>query len=82
MNSPTMVAPAEGKSSETIYIAIELSQSKWVIGAHTPLADKISIYRLTGGDTQGLLALIARLREKVGRCAAFPTVCWIRRAFR
>jgi transposase len=53
MNSPTtIVAPTvEGKSPATIYIAIELSQSKWVIGAHTPLADKISIYRLAAGDT-------------------------------
>lgn len=53
--------------SATIYIAIELSGSKWVIGVHTPLADKISIYRLTGGDAQGLLKLIAHVREKVER---------------
>src|SRR5512144_2523607 len=53
--------------SATIYIAIELSRSKWVIGVHTPLADKISIYRLTGGDAQGLLKLIAHVREKVER---------------
>src|SRR6266511_1491699 len=72
MNSSTMVCPTEWKSTATIYIAIELSQSKWVIGAHTPLADKISIYRLSGGDTQGLLALIARLREKVERLMGHP----------
>jgi transposase len=73
MNSPTVVAPAvEGKRPATIYIAIELSQSKWVIGAHTPLADKISIYRLSAGDAYGLLTLIARLKEKVERFVGHP----------
>jgi transposase len=73
MNSPAVVAPAvEGKRPATIYIAIELSQSKWVIGAHTPLADKISIYRLAAGDTHGLLTLIARLKEKVEGLMGHP----------
>ena len=67
MNNRTAVTPTERECASTIYIAIELSQSKWVIAAHTPLADKISIYRLAGGDAQGLLAVIARLREKVQR---------------
>ena len=53
--------------SATIYIAIELSGSKWVIGVHMPLADKMSLCRITGGDAQGLLRLIAQVREKVER---------------
>jgi transposase len=73
MNSPTVVAPAvEGKRPAAIYIAIELSQSKWVIGAHTPLADKISIYQLSAGDSYGLLTLIARLKEKAERVMGHP----------
>src|SRR5512146_2760447 len=72
MNSPTMVSPTEWKSAATIYIAIELSQSKWVIGAHTPLAGKISIYQLSAGDAYGLLTLIARLKEKVRRFMGHP----------
>ena len=35
--------------SATIYIAIELSGSKWVIGVHTPLADKIQAHLPTRG---------------------------------
>src|SRR5512143_297426 len=68
MTRMTLRAATTDKAvSATIYIAIELSGSKWVIGVHTPLADKISIYRLTGGDAQGLLKLIAHVREKVER---------------
>jgi hypothetical protein len=39
-----IASTVEGKSPATIYIAIEPSQSKWVIGIHTPSANKISIY--------------------------------------
>jgi transposase len=49
----------------TIFISVEMSRSKWIVGAHTPLADKISIHALDWGDATGLRDLIERLRERV-----------------
>jgi transposase len=49
----------------TIYLALELSGASWVVAVHTPLADKIGLHKLKGGDREGLLALIARLRARV-----------------
>jgi transposase len=36
------------------------------------VADTISLHRLTGGDTQGLLTLIARKRDQVQAILARP----------
>lgn len=42
------------------FVAIELSKRSWVIGVANPDRDKPSIYRLTGGDTSGLLGRLRR----------------------
>ena len=66
MPRPETTKPAEGANAEAdIFIAVEMSRSKWVIGLHTPLADKISIHSFDCGDTHGVLALIERMRSKV-----------------
>jgi transposase len=58
-------------TSATLYVALELSRSTWLVAVHSPVVDKVSQQRLEGGDTEGLLALIARKRiqaeEKLGR---------------
>ena len=46
----------------TVFVALELSRSAWLVAVHSPVADKVSQHRLDGGDTDGLLALIARKR--------------------
>ena len=48
-------------------IAIELSKASWVVGVQTPLSNKTSQYRLTGGDWEALLKLIERIRRQVAR---------------
>jgi transposase len=53
-------------------IAIELSKTSWVVGVQTPLSNKISQYRLMGGDWEGLLELIERVRRQVGRELSRP----------
>ena len=59
----------------TIFVAIELSQRSWLVTMHCPDKDKISRHKLEGGDHAGLLALIARLRERAARAlAAVPAV--------
>src|SRR5918997_2022803 len=55
----------------TLFVALELSRSTWLVAVHSPAADKASQHRLEGGDTKGLLELITRKRtqvaEKLGR---------------
>ena len=44
----------------TLFVALELSRSSWLVALHSPVADKVSQHRIEGGDAEGLLALIAR----------------------
>jgi hypothetical protein len=62
------VAAASAKTEiATIYVALELSKSRWLVGIHTPLADKVSRYSVDGGDSAGLLDRIGRVREQAER---------------
>lgn len=40
----------------TIFVAIELSQRQWLAVVHSPERDRVSRYRLDGGDHNGLVA--------------------------
>jgi transposase len=55
----------------TLFVALELSRSTWLVAVHSPAVDKVSQHRLEGGDAEGLLELITRGRmqaaEKLGR---------------
>src|SRR5215204_7416532 len=57
--------PAAMSSKTTIYVAIELSASSWLVAARLPGIQKVPVYRLESGDTMGLLKLIADLRSQV-----------------
>jgi len=43
-----------------IVMGIELSKKGWLVALRGPLADKISLHRLSAGDANGLLALAGR----------------------
>jgi transposase len=43
-------------------LAIEISKKSWIVAVHTPVADKISLYKLKGCDWKGLLEFIKRIR--------------------
>ena len=59
----------------TIFIAIELAQKNWLVTMHSPERDRISRYKVAGGDHTGLLALIERMRARATRAlAAVPAV--------
>lgn len=66
-------SPAAQDHDGTCHVAIELSRSSWVVGAHSPLADKIGLHKLAAGDHEGLVTLLSRLRRKaelrLGRAA-------------
>src|SRR5918994_156433 len=63
--------PLSNSFTATLFVALELSRSTWLGALHSPLTNKVSQHRLDGGDTDGLLALIARKRgqaeEKLGQ---------------
>ncbi len=48
-----------------MFVSVEMSRSKWVVGIHTPLADKIGLHTMACGDVEALLALIDRARVKL-----------------
>jgi transposase len=65
------VAPPGGAEPATLFVALELSRSTWLVALRSPVADKVGQRRLEGGDAEGLLALVVRKRvqaeEELGR---------------
>ena len=57
-------ATASRMEDGTIFVAIEVSLSSWVVGLRDPVSGKLGIRRFMGGDVAGLSALIARKRRK------------------
>ena len=51
----TRTSAAEEQTA-TMFVALELSKSRWLVGIHSPVADKISCHGIAGGDTAALLA--------------------------
>src|SRR5580700_10877279 len=66
MQASTVSTPITEHIS-TIFVAIELSQKTWLVTVHSPDKDKISRHKVPGGDHAGLLALIARVRDRAAR---------------
>ena len=56
-------APA-GSEYATIYLAFELSKAKWQLGIMMPGAEKMSRYRIDGGDMAALSGVLLRARGK------------------
>ena len=56
----------------TIHIALELSKSRWLVGIHSPIADKVSRHSVTGGDADALLRRIGGVRETLERRPGAP----------
>jgi transposase len=66
MHASNVSAPI-ANHSDTIFVAIELSQKRWVLTVHSPDRDGLSQPKLAGGDHAGLLRLISDIRERVRR---------------
>ena len=52
------------KQTATLFVALELSKATWLVALHGPDRDRVSQHRLTGGDQEGLLALIGKARAR------------------
>ena len=51
-------------NENTVYIAIELSTSVWLVGTRLPGAAKSRMHRIAAGDTAALLTLVGELRAR------------------
>ena len=60
MEISTSALPTVAAERATMFVALELSKSIWLVALHSPISDKVSQHRFAGGDVDGLLALIAR----------------------
>ena len=72
METSSKTCVAVDTEQATLFVALELSQATWLVGLHSPIADKISINRIDGGDTDKLLALIKKKREQAARQLGRP----------
>ncbi len=62
------IAPAAGaENSAVMFVAIEMSRSRWDVVVHTPVSDKLSRYTLEAGDGPALIAFIDRISGQVAR---------------
>ena len=62
MNPSLNVLPSANGEFATLFVALELSKSKWLVALRDPVSGKISRQTLEGGDSAALLARIATTR--------------------
>src|SRR4051812_24026106 len=67
----TATTPSPSGAPSTLFVALELSRSTWIVALHSPVADTVSQHRIQGGDVEALLALIVQRQKqaetKLGR---------------
>ena len=68
MNTQT-VNQLTPSATSTCLMAIELSNTSWLIGMMTLLSDKISLRKIDSGTVEQLIENIDRTIEKVSRAA-------------
>lgn len=63
-----------------IAASLELSHSRWLVTVLSPNSDRMSKYTLEGGDAAGLIALLGRLKLKLGADASHVRIILIQEA--
>jgi transposase len=58
------VAPVAGQEFAPIFVALELSRSKWLVGIGTPQKWAVRRHEVDGGDLDGLLGLLGRVETR------------------
>ncbi len=51
----------------SVFVALELSRSLWLVAINAPGSDRISKYRMTAGDAAALLNVLARVKGQAER---------------
>ena len=73
-----VAAPAPSIATDPIFVSIEMSRSKWVVGTHIPTSTKVGIHTVEWGDAAALLGLVERLRLRAADIvgiADVPVLC-------
>lgn len=66
MEIPATRALIQVNLEQTLFVALELSRAKWLVGTYAPiLGDKINVHTIAGGDAQRLLGIVSDLRDKM-----------------
>ena len=55
------IAPVAATEFAPVFVALELSRSKWLVGVGTPQKWAVRRHQVDGGDLDGLLALLSRV---------------------
>jgi transposase len=66
------IAPVAGHEFAPIFVALELSRSKWLVGVGTPQKWAVRRHEVEGGDLDGLLALLRRVAADEAKRAGVP----------
>ncbi len=56
----------------SLFVALELSKSTWLIAVSIPGSDRVSKFRVEAANTAGLLSLLARLKAQAERTCQKP----------
>src|SRR4029077_1845769 len=52
---------------QKVFVAIELSKSTWVVAIQPPAVDKVSLFRIAGGEIERLFELFEQARRRAGQ---------------
>lgn len=66
------IAPVAGHEFAPIFVALELSRSKWLVGVGAPQKWAVRRHEVEGGDLDGLLALLQRVAAGEAKRAGVP----------
>ncbi len=66
------IAPVAGHEFAPIFVALELSRSKWLVGVGTSQKWAVRRHEVEGGDLDGLLALLRRVAAAEAKRAGVP----------
>ena len=66
------IAPVAGHEFAPIFVALELSRSKWLVGVGTPQKWAVRRHQVEGGELDGLLALLGRAAAAEEKRAGVP----------
>ncbi len=69
---PSHLRSAAHRHDTSLFVALELSKSAWLIAVSAPGSDKMSKYRMAAGDGAMLLNLLARLKVQAERRTGGP----------
>ncbi|HKE42410.1 MAG TPA: IS110 family transposase [Casimicrobiaceae bacterium] len=64
---PVHLRAAVREEDSSLFVALELSKSAWLIAASAPGSEKVSKYRVAAADVAALVALLARLKSQAER---------------